>query len=296
MLDVDLLASIQDSNYSGYKAVKTSRNGKLVTGPLVERIIPGPGIYIQKYKNYPTGQGVVILSSQDVYSGDFEEVALENAKQEKIGMFPYIKLLGWNDNAANNIPSAFVSKFTVPANIDPEGKYRVNVYATVFGEQSIPPNSTDTMVAGIEMTYNILPDLNPFNSNVNDNYVEYNLVNNFIQSSNPVEAKIVFGRKNDEGIYVYNGFDPILIHSNPTFDYSSNTDHMFSQQNILGRPFPTAKTSVNFNSVPDSGIDYIKPGYVVAVRFARSSSDAGDSAYTGGIGFINLRWELIRIA
>jgi hypothetical protein len=297
MIDIDLLASVEDSNYAGYKAVKTSRNGKLVTGPLVERIIPGPGIYIQRYKDYPKGQGVVILSSQDVYGGDFEEVALENAKQEKIGMFPYIKLLGWNDDNTNNIPSSFVSKFTVPSTVDPEGKYRVNVYATVFGEHSIPADAINAYVAGIEMSYNILPDYNPLDSNiVTDRYVEYNLVNNFIQSVKPVKGKILFGRKGDNDRYVYTGFDPILIHNNTSFVAPNGMDSSFSQQNILGISFPTKNTSTNYNGDTGSGIDYLKPGYIVAVRFSRTSSDAGRYQYTGGIGFINLRWELIRVA
>jgi hypothetical protein len=290
MLDIDLLTNVYASNVPGYKAVKTSRNGKLVSGPLVEQIIAGPGIFLQQYKDHPRGQGKVIISSQDLYNGDFEEVALENAKQEQIGMFPYIKLLGWSDGSSSNIPSAFVSKFTVPSNLS-EGNYRIRVYATIFGEKSIPENALASYIAGIEFTYNILPDYNPLNAG--DNYTEYNLANNYITRKTPFTAKVRFGRL-DNNQYVYNGFDPLLIHNNPEF-VGPTSDSKFSFQNALGIAFPTIDETSNSQGSDNSGIDFVKPGYIVAVRFSRTNSGAGNYEYTGGIGFINLRWELIKV-
>ena len=66
------------------------------------------------------------------YSGEFDEVALENAKQELIGMFPYVKLMGWTTGGTGNIPTGFVAKFRVPHTISSALKFRVLTYMTVF--------------------------------------------------------------------------------------------------------------------------------------------------------------------
>lgn len=284
-LDADLLADVFDSDERGYKAVKASRNGKLLLGPLVERIVAGPGIELQQTIDQPTGQGVVtIAATNSSYSGEMDTIALENAKEEMVGMFPYIRLLGWDDGGSN-IPTGFVAKFQVPTGIV-DDVYRVRLYATVFGEESFS-GSSGKQVAGVSMNYSILPDWTPV-SGTGVETASLNLKSDLISCDSPVSADIPFGVGAD-GSFSYKAFDPILVHNDPSIE---DVDGRSSR--ALGDPLPSGSECESYLASHLIGTSSfgVRPGYIVSVKFSRSAPSSG-TPYTGRLGFINLRWSLV---
>lgn len=288
-LDVDLTVDVSDGSEGGYKAVKASKNGKLLLGPLVERIVAGPGISIEPVTGQPLGQGTVSISATNSsYSGEMDTIALENAKEEVIGMFPYIRLLGWDDDSESNIPTGFVAKFQIPTSIS-DGVYRVKMYATVFGEENLNGAASE-QYAGVTMTYNILPDWTPISGRGLET-ASMNIKEDLIAPDASISADIPFGVLDENtGTYSYKAYDPVLIHNDPTIENMDGRSY-----EILGNPFPNEGSCSNYlaSHVIGTSSFGVRPGYIVSVRFSRSAPQAGAS-YTGKIGFINLRWALVR--
>jgi len=286
-LDVDLSLGISDMNVEGYKAVKATRSGKLLLGPLVEKIVAGPGISISKRSGMPDGQGTVTISADGAqYAGDFETVALENAKLESIGMFPYVRFLKWTPGSGSNIPTGFVAKFHVPATAE-YGVYRVKFYATVFGEESFDGNDVP-LTAGIKMDYNILPDYNSVNGGLVENA---NLKTGLIKPDEPFVLNVPFGTMGNDGFYRYTAYDPLLIHNDSSID-----PLLGKSVQVMDHAFPTKDDCKSyFDANMLSGTVFgIKPGYTVSVRFSRSDPDSG-TPYTGAVGILNLRWEIEKV-
>lgn len=285
-LDVDLLSDVFDSNESGYKAVKASKHGKLLLGPLVEKLIAGPGIEFQQTVGQPAGQGVVTISATNAsYAGEMDTIALENAKEEIVGMFPYVRLLGW-DAGESNIPTGFMVKFQVPTSIV-DDVYRVKLYATVFGEESFS-GQPQPRTAGVTMTYNILPDWVPISGRGVET-ASLNLKDDLISPDNSVAVDIPFGIS-DGSDYDYKAFDPILIHNDPSIPNVAGKSYQ-----ALGAPLPTEADCSGYLATHVIGTSAfgVRPGYIVSVKFSRSAPSSG-LPYTGRIGFINLRWSLVR--
>lgn len=286
-LDLDLALEEDDANLAGFQVFKNIEGQKLIRGPVVEKILPGSGISIAQSAGAPNGQGTVTISANDnTFGGDFEEIALENAKQELIGMFPYIRLLEWDSDSSSNIPTGFVAKFRVPHTVI--GRYRVVVYATVFGESDIPFVLGGTReFAGIDFNYNILPDfLNPEPRPVGDTFADpqwYSLVNNLVAPTNVRHVEIPFGKYDEAAGEIYTKYDPMLIHND-------NTEEPDDQRRIvraLGDPFPNTEETPDYPSITQ--------GDLVAIRISRADITGGGTEYTNRIGFINLRWRLIRV-
>ena len=287
-LDVDFTYGMSDMNVPGYRAVKASRNGKLLLGPVVERVVAGPGISLSRSAGVPDGQGTVVISADGAqYAGDFETVALENAKLESIGMFPYTRFLRWDpDNEASNIPTAFVAKFHVPATAS-YGVYRVKFYATVFGEESYS-GADGQRVAGVTMDYNILPDYNSVNGSVVESA---NLKTGLIAPDSPFVLDVPLGTQGDDGTYSYDAYDPLLVHNDSSLDQIAGKSVL-----VMDHAFPTQDDCKSFcsqNHISGS-VFGVKPGYTVSVRFSRSSPSGG-TPYTGAIGFLNLRWSVEKV-
>ena len=283
-LALDLNLKIQDTGRSGYQVVKWTDGDKLQRGPVVEKVIAGRGITITESAGAPAGQGVVTIHTADdtTYSGDFEEVALENAKQEIIGMFPYIRLLDWT-TGGTNIGTGFVLKFRVPHTLPADKPYTVTFYATVFGEADIPYDVTPHVkYAGLRFEYSILPDVNTVVAN---NWMNTsNLLDNLLESPG-IDVAIPFGNTGvTPGTELYKAYDPMLVHNTPSLGPDTAGQHA----QIFGNPFPTAD---DFPTIPEATLG-VYPGYLVGIRISRTNVADPLNEYTNSIGFINLRWVL----
>lgn len=287
-IDVDLTIGMVDKGAPGYKVPKASRGGKMLLGPVVEKVLAGPGISLSHSAGVPDGQGIVTITADgSEYAGDFETLALENAKLESIGMFPYVRLLKWDPESDSNIPTGFVAKFHVPATSLP-GVYRVKFYATVFGETSF--NGGGYQTAGVKMDYNILPDYTGTGADVLETA---NLKTGLIQPDESFTLDIPFGTTETNPDVSYTAYDPLLIHND------SSLENLYGRSvQVMDHAFPTedecqAYIRNNLNKV--SGVFGVRPGYTVAVRFSRTAPSKGNP-YVGAIGFLNLRWAIEEVA
>ena len=295
-LDLNLNFQEEAANLAGFQVFKGLSGQKMLKGPVVERIISSDAsISIIPTVGSPTGQGVVDLSIGDrSYSGDFEEVALENAKQELIGMFPYVRLMGWSTGGSGNIPTAFVAKFRVPHDIgDPlvPPNFKVIVYMTVFGESDIPwVGGGNKQYAGIDFSYSILPDFNPITSTDAWNALDASLPDGLITMTDAIHAEIPIGKYNAgvPGTPIYSAYDPMLIHNNPA--EGTDVDRKVAQ--VLGGLIPEEGQLASWNPSWDA---VVKPGSLVGIRVERANITAG-TEYTGSLGFINMRWKLVSVA
>ena len=293
-LDFDPTGGVEDAAVEGYSVVKEGADGKFLKGPVVERVLAGPGITVSRFGSDPQGQGTVIVSSKEGGAqGDFEEIVLQNAKQDLVGMFPYVRLLGWS-SGQTNVGSAFILKLHVPYD-NPDFVYRVGLSGSVFGTSGYSGGSL--RYAGLQIRYSILPDLNPTSSekaghaaaNVKDDLIEPDGIR-------PVEVPIVSSMGVDG--CSYKAFDPVYVHTVPVGDDSS--------EDVFGKSYSSFGTDMpdpnECSSLLACGSDYtaetlgVRPGYTVAIKITRGPTVSGVSEYTGEVGFMNLRWELKRVS
>ncbi|MFC1453600.1 hypothetical protein ACFLQL_00280 [Verrucomicrobiota bacterium] len=296
MLDLDLQLTELSSNIEGYQVYKGISSNKLLKGPVVSEIVAGPGVTISSPPGVDNGRGKVTvgLSSGAGLSGLFENVSLENAKQEKIGMFPYVRLLGWV-TGGTNINTGFTCNFKLPHTIS--GNYRVLVYLTMFGEtvvsnvEGVDP-STLIKYAGLEFSYSVLHDyLTPAGDNSIDN-----LVDGIITPASAVSIDVPIGLAATYPANIYNAYDPIIIHNNENEPVKENMRIMW----LLGNPFPKVEYDGGGTQIGDlqggSPVDpayaYVTAGSLVSIRVRRAASSA-TPAYTSNLGFINMMWQLV---
>lgn len=299
MLDLDLNLNAVDAGLQDYRVVKDVSGTQLLRGPVVSRIRPGSGIIITSRPGQPDGQGEVTigLAESAGFAGDFEEIALRNAKQEMIGKFPYIKLLGWQTGSNTNIPSGFTAKFTVPITLT--GKFQVLVYMTLFGEANVPhlPDIINTRrFVGLNMSYSILKDYNPELDTDLDTYGT--LLDNLIElpGSGYIPVSVPLGVASGDAYineaFVYKAYDPMIIHNNT----SDTFDDAGKIVRSLGIPFPTV--GVLKGGVPSTSLNQVavEPGSIVAIEFQRADlEDQTAQEYTNSIGVMKLRWRLVPI-
>jgi len=253
------------------------------------------------------GQGTVDLTiGGQSYGGEFEEVALQNAKQELIGMFPYIRLMGWTTGGSSNIPSGFVAKFRVPhdiGSIDDPPMFRVLMYMTVFGESDIPyVDGGNSLYAGLKFSYSVLPDYThvtdpgtwpsvtpPTPPHAWNSLDQVNLASGIITRTSPLELQVPFGsyELSSPTVPIYKAYDPVLIHNE-----SSLPTYARRTARVLGEPFPAPG-----DFAPGAwtwGTVGIKPGSLVAIRVERANVPIAMALreYKGSVGFINMRWKL----
>lgn len=271
MIDARLDFGVDDNNIPGYCVAKQGRNGRLLGGPVVERVKAGPGIVVTQPQGCPAGQGTVTIGLEGDLSGKFEEIALENAKQEKLGLFPYVSLLGWN--SAGNIPSAFTAMMRVPGNLE-DKDYRLHIRSVVFGASSFSEASRQH-AAGIQFEYNILPDYTGghFSS----------LKSGLLVPDQPRSIAIPFGHRDDTRYWKYEAFDPFVV-------TTADGSHEVPDISIPAFGYPLPQVSEFSQVVP-----HIKPGYLVAIRLSRSANPdtAKYDSYTGALGFMSLEWTLV---
>lgn len=260
----------------GFIVPKRMRNGRFIGGPVVERIIGGAGVAVISQAGNPPGQGNVIIALDNgAYQSQFSDIALENAEQAKIGMFPYIRLKGYTTSITS--PSAFTAMMRVPTNL-PDGRYALRLQAAVFGENGF--TGASTRVACVKFSYNILPDF------MYGEGMEYrNLKTSLLKPNSERTVLVPFGHESSDGI-VYNGFDPVLVKT----DDGQDDDRPDIVANVLG---PSIPAEADFYG-QDVDVE-LRPGNLVGIRISRAVTPTGSEAYTGPLGFINLAWSLVSI-
>ena len=265
--------AMENGGAPGYNVPKRARNGKLLAGPVVERITGGAGVSVISKAGCPRGQGeVVIALDNGAYRSQFTDIALENAEQAKIGMFPYIRLKGYT--GAISSPSAFTATMRVPTNL-PDGSYNLMVYATIFGESSF--GGVSRRSAAIKFSYNILPDFM-----ADEGLMYSSLKTSLLKPNVERDCLVPFGHAVSGGIE-YNGFDPVLV--------STDDPDLYDRDDVvaktLGRNIPDESEFIPMK------VD-LRPGYLVGIRIARAvTSVSGVEPYTFPIGVINLSWALV---
>lgn len=260
----------------GYLVPKRGGSGNLIAGPVVERIVGGAGVSVVSKAGCPDGQGTVVISLGNGASGSqFADIALENAEQAKIGMFPYIRLRGYSGSSITS-PSAFTATMRVPMNL-PDGNYYLRVAASVFGENGFTGNSR--RAACVKFSYNILPDFSALAS------MKYSdLKTGLLRPDSDRNVVIPFGHAEGTG-FVYKGFDPVVVSTNDP-SLASSDDVV---EKVLGGDIPYAPDFALQSVTPD-----IRPGYLVGIRIARAVTQGSDlTPYADAIGFINLSWSLV---
>jgi hypothetical protein len=286
----DLTFLVEDTGEAGYSVAKSvGDNGKLQFGPVVEKVLPGPGLYVRNFGGAPEGQGTVEIGydGDGLGSGNFEDITLLNAKQEVVPnkIYSFIKLLDWDSAAANNIETAFQAQFRVPPSLS--GNYRALLYFTVFGLEKIDTgvNVSNTQWAGLTMDYSIIRDLTLSGTPA---YVDDTLLG-ANQVSYQLPTDVPFGRLAGSTVpgVAYRAYDPILLHNDP--DLTPIEGQIADP--FMGSGIPTA------SDVSGGTFSLLAAGDLVAIKLRRSTPtlahQGGSKEYKPSIGFINLRWKLV---
>lgn len=279
--------SMVNGGAPGFIVPKRVRGGRMIGGPVVERVIGGPGITVVSKAGQSAGQGTVIVALDDgAYNNQFSDIALENAEQAKIGMFPYIRLKGYGTSITS--PSAFTATMRVPSNI-PDGKYALHILASIFGEKGFEGAAVQS--ACLSFSYNILPDFRY------DTGMEYrNLKSNLLVPNNDRQVVIPFGHVGESSSIVYNGFDPVLVTTEGAIrdtDGSAEANQSDILEDGFGPVIPTA-SDFYMQGITDSQLP-LRPGNLVGIRIARAVTPDTYIPYTSPIGIINLSWALVYI-
>ena len=268
----------------GYSVVKEAIGNKLIFGPVVSSVTSiDPNIQVHSRKGQPSGQGDILISSGNMMAGNFTDIVLHNAKQELIGAFPYIKLLG-----PDAVASGFTLKMHVPFSISPSVQYKLLFYASVFGLSDIEETEDQPFKASVGIKASVLRDWYPgldesidaggitqYLRTLKDNAETAAELSGAIQIGGA--QKIAYGPSQQ---LAYKAFDPILVHNDQDFYEkfeNENSSNMAWKQCWLGIDIPAA--------------GHLTPNSTVAIDISRSSGDANE--YQGEVGFINMSWRLV---
>lgn len=279
-----------EANAAGYMVFKNvDSQGRIQRGPVVEALMPGAGIRMTATSNNGKNQGTVYIEADaaGLTYGDFSDIFMLNAKQEVVpgSLFSYIKLLPWVTAAASNVGSAFVCKFRVPYSLT--GEYKVIVYATMFGLDSIVSTDGDNgrKYAGLRFTYSVGTD---YSLGSGPQLVAANL-KDAPQVVVELVSDVTVGRVVTPAlpsVNSYDAYDPFLLHNDPSM--TPIEGEILAPFTL---PFPL-----------DSDVNprhYVSAGNIVAVKFERTGTHTGHQGspveYTGGLGFVSLKWKLIPV-
>ena len=271
-LDVDFKSA--EGNAEGSQVVKRIEGNTFITGQVVERIVEGPGIAVNRQ------QGTVTVSASNaVYAGDFETIALKNAKQDLAGgVFPYTKLVAWRSGSGvTNVRSGFTAKFRVPDFIPYNaGKgYYVVVSASVFGEEGLD--------SGASAAFTL---------------VGYSLADQAcsVEASGSYSDSIASLSGGDSStVYVpfadnYAAFDPVLVHG---FAASAGQG---PGELVLPNEDQRVRDDALWLKASNNKRMVVYPGYFVGVSIERCGvGDSEITPYEPAIGFLSLRWNLVAV-
>lgn len=250
----------------GHEVVKRIVGSTFYTGPVVERVVAGPGAAVLP----SNGQGTVTVSLGGAkFAGDFETIALKNAKQDVAGgIFPYTKLLG-----PNAVASGFTAKFRVPdylPYLDEDGNpidYNVVVSASLFGESS----SEASAQAAFRLRSFYLYDY----ALTSDATAIPPIGGASINQPTPgdmVTVPVVLGEN-------YAAFDPVVVHGFPPSLVPDVIPHRRNVPDLLLKK--------------DGQAIIVRPGYFVGLEIFRANPTGSGVQYTAPLGFLSLRWNLI---
>lgn len=274
-IDAELDFTLENGGLQGYLVPKDSKGGRMLLGPVVERIVAGSGITVMSKAGCPNGQGTVVIGLDNgSYRNRFSDIALENAEQAKIGMFPYIRLKGYSGNLTS--PSSFTAMMRVPDNM-PDTTYALRLSLSMFGENGFSDSAVRN--ACFKLSYNILPDLTAPTS---EKYSS--LKNNLLVPDSERTVVVPLGHSDGEGGIVYIGFDPVQV----VTDDPDEEDVADVIEKKLG---PNVPSTLEFQQQPNVTPE-LRPGYMVGIRISRAKSSTGID-YSGPLGFVNMTWELV---
>ena len=278
-IDVDLSLRARNDNLPDYLTYKRIQGNRLLAGPVVSRLVDGPGYTVVSPPGVPRGYGDVQLQLDSAgLAGDFENIALQNAKHELIGLFPYIRLLGWTTGGAN-VPSGFTAMFSLPSTLT--GTYQFVLSMVLFGESNIVSGSR--RVAGFSYTYSVLHDYMP------DDSYKRNLVSGLITpATTPIAWEVPIGIATDSPVYT--AYDPMIVHTAP--DQATDTPGREYRASV--GPYPKANDLLGGVAESDLAKLTLRAGTQVAVQIQRAGITAG-TEYTAPVGILNLRWRLIPV-
>lgn len=276
MLGLDVNFKSAEGNAEGSQVVKRIEGNTFVTGQVVERIVAGPGIAIVPQQ----GQGTVTVSASNaVYAGDFETIALKNAKQDLAGgVFPYTKLVAWRTGSGvSNVRSGFTAKFRVPDFIPYNaGKgYYVVVSASVFGEEGLASGASAAFsLAGYSLADQACS----------------------VEASGTHSGSIASPSGGYGGtVYVpfagdYAAFDPVLVHG---FAASAGQG---PGELVLPDAGQRVRDDALWLKASSDERMVVYPGYFVGVSIERCGVGSGEiTPYEPAIGFLSLRWNLVAV-
>lgn len=278
-IGVDLSLRSRNDNLTDYNVFKRVQGNRLLAGPVVSRLLPGPGYTVASPPGAPAGCGDVQIQLDSAgMAGDFSEIALQNAKHELIGLFPYVRLLGWT-TGGSNVPSGFTAMFSLPSSFT--GAYQFVVSMVMFGEDGIA--SGERRIAGLSYTYSVLHDYLPEGDTI------HNLVNGLITpATSPIAWEIPIG--NESNTPVYTAYDPMIVHTDP--DMAADDQGRVYQASV--GPYPKANDLLGGVVEADLNNLILYGGSQVAIQIQRAGITAG-TEYTGALGILNLRWRLIPV-
>lgn len=278
--------SVEDTNKSGYSVLKgTNEAGALVSGPVVEKLLPGDNISLTQVAG-PSGQGTMRISASSFgfTRSMFTDVTLHNAKQELVpnSQIPFIKLKGWQASLSNNVPTGFTLKFRVPYTLT--GQYKLMLYFTMFGLSDVAIGSApgSQKYAGLKVTYSVVQDFVNVADPANPQLITRNLrdigAGGVLRDEILLADDVPFGAL-DLG---YNAYDPFLVHNDVSLTPVSGQ--------VVG---PFGDTVPKLNDDPE----YVTAGDIVTIRVDRQApvSHIGSAEYIGEIGFIANEWKLLEV-
>lgn len=267
---VQLSLSYADSNVAGYNAVKSiDANGKLRTGPLVEKLLAGNNVTLEQVAG-PAGYGTIRINADTGTTvGEFDDMRLNNAKQEAISatsLFSYTKLLPWTSGGAANVKSGFTAQMIVPYTLT--GNYKLLFYVTAFGLATVAA-SVSKPITGLRLTWNVMKD-----------YLDGNIGENFISDvfSDTLDQNLVLGVPDPGTLqWDYTAYDPFLVHNDPS---------LTPNPGVILDPFGAP---IQYDDEP------LTSGDMVAIRLERidNVADAAVVDYPAALGFMRIRWRLI---
>lgn len=280
-----LSVNLVDTNQAGFQVVKGVNNsGQLVLGPVVEKLIAGPGIVLSPSSPAYPGQGTLRLDVAGAANGEFNEIALLNAKQERVRQFSYVKLLGWDSGLATNVDTAFIVRFRIPQNFT--GDYRVVFYATMFGLSSVNVgiNAEDRQYAGLVVSYSILQDLTLPGGGGAFVFVPRNLqtvgASGVLERAEQLAGDVPVGKPT----IGYAAYDTFLLHNDP---------------DIAEVPGQVTSPVMSLFPLASEDPPKVTAGNLISIKFSRTRPQAAHAGnnfeYKGALGFVNLGWRLVAI-
>ena len=276
-LDVDFKS--EAGNAEGHEVVKRIVGSKFVTGPVVERVVAGPGMSVDRQ------QGIVTVSASNaVYAGDFETIALRNAKQDVAGgVFPYTKLLKWEAGSVTNVASGFTAKFRVPDHIPYNaGKgYYVVVSASVFGEA----DGDAATAAAFRLRSYVLADqacAAGVSFDPEEDGRDFGGGADGVATDYAPVVSVPFA----EG---YSAFDPVLVHGFGTA-VGQGPGTL-----VLPDTDQRVRDDALWLGVASGTRMVVYPGYFVGISVERCGVTGSATPYVPAIGFLSLRWNLVAI-